>query len=589
MPWYRHKPYGIVVDRKLVKRQLEPLGFRIGGSLETGGISKYAHFKNYAKDALPKLEWNPWLERQFESLCDDTFAYRDGGTIVRSVNWTGCASAGKTYAAGVYAVLWFAVQPEKSQVTLVSSSKGMLKRRIWPIIQSVHSDLSKGDYAFGHMIDSQTMLQAKKGDSKHAIAGVAIQGGELQNAIENLKGLHSPRILVIIDEAPGTEEAIVETIPNIRTACQDVTILTIGNAISHLDIHGRCCEPAGGWPSISVESTTWKTKGVAKWRLPSGRADLFDGFKSPNVLAKQTLYRYLYTFEDYREALINSQERQTIQLWSNTRGFWTPAGVLNTIFDEVMVEKHAGGKFAWQTTSEQIASLDPGFGGDDCILQIADYGDLPNGRFGIQLKNFISISADPTSKDVIDYQIAHRVMEECDKRRIRPEKFAMDATGTGRGVYAVLKQEWGDVLRVEFGGAPSDRPASSADMRPSYEIYDRRVTELWYSVREFLLCDQLKGLYPEATIQFCSREFTIKKPKIVLDTKDECKKKIGRSPDHADCIAVLCELARARLGAVPGIYHKAEDAWEKAMKKFDIFDAEDYISNEPMEEYEGAM
>jgi hypothetical protein len=586
MPWYRHKLYGLVADQKLDKKSLEIFGFRVGGSIATGGISKYEHFKNYATDALPELEWNPWMERQFQSLCDDTYAYKDGETIIRSVNWTGCGSAGKTFSAGVYSVLWFRALPGKSAVTLVSSSKQMLKRRVWPIIQKTHYELSKGPYAFGHLVDSQIMLQAEKSDSKHAIAGTAIQGGELQSAIENLKGLHAERILVIIDEAPGTEEAICETIPNIRKACQDLTILTIGNAISHLDIHGRCCEPAAGWASISVESETWKTKGVKAWSLPSGRADHFDGFKSPNVIAGKTVHRYLYTYEDYRAAKANSQERQTIQLWSNDRGFWTPAGVLNTVFDEVMIEKYGSGELMWQSHSEQIASLDPAFGGDGCILHFADYGDLPSGRFGIQLRDFISIQGDPTSKDEIDYQIASRVVLECDKRRIRPEKFAMDKTGTGRGVYAILRQTWGEVLGVEFGGAASTKPASSADSRKSCDVYDRKVTELWYSCREFLLGEQLKGFYPEATIQACSREYTIKARKICLDTKDECKKKIGRSPDHFDAIAVLCELART-FGALAGIYIKASDRWEIAAREWDeIYESDDIATNEPIEEQE---
>jgi len=586
VPLYRHKPYGLILPQHVTDiRVLEMIGFRIGGTLECGGISKYDHFKNYAKDALRNLQWNPWLERQFKSLCSDEMIYRKGDVTIRSVNWTGSGSGGKTFAAGLYAVLWFGVAPRFSQVTLVSSTSKMLKRRIWPTIQKIYSQIAKTQYAFGHLIESQTMIQAEKGDSKHAIAGVAVEGGELAAAIENLKGLHSPRILVIVDEAPGTQEAIMETIPNMRTGCQDLTILTIGNAISHLDIHGRCCEPRDGWTSITVDSDTWPTKGVPEWQLPPGRCEHFDGFKSPNVLAGKTIYPYLYTLEDFQAAREAAHERQTIQIWSQARGFWTPSGVLKTIFDETMVERYDGkGRFIWQTFSKKIASLDPAFGGDSCILQFGEYGDLPNGRFGVQLREHIAIQADPTSKEIIDYQIAHRVMTECDRRGIRPEDFAMDKTGTGRGVYAILRTEFGEVLGVEFGGSPSDKPASSADPRPSSEVYEKRVTELWYSCQEFLLSEMLKGLYPEAIIEFCSREYTIKKPKICLDTKEECKKKIGRSPDHADAISVLVELART-LGAVAGTYQKQSDRWEVEAKKWDsMYDLDDVASSDPVEE-----
>ena len=160
----------------------------------------------------------------------------------------------------------------------------------------------------------------------------------------------------------------------------------------------------------------------------------------------------------------------------------------------------------------------------------------------------------------------------------------MDKTGTGRGVYAILVTEWGPVLGVEFGGSPSDKPASSADPRPSSEVYDRKVTELWYSCQEFLLTQQLKGIYDEAAIEFCSREYTIKNKKICLDTKEECKKKIGRSPDHADAISVLVELART-LGAVAGTYQKQSDRWEVEAKKWDsMYDLDDVASSDPVEE-----
>lgn len=587
MPVYRHKIYNLLATKRFDDlRALEMFAFRVGHRIEDGGLGKYGHFKNYCKSALPSLIWNDWVEKQFQSLCNEEYAYRDGESVVRVVNWTGCGAAGKTFSAGVYAMLWFACLPHQSAVTLVSSSKDMIKKRVWPVIQNVFHELQKGDYRFGHLIDSRMVMQAEKGADKTAISAKAIRGGDLTEAVENIKGLHAPRLMLIIDEAPGVPTPIWEAIPNLRTGCQDLTILVIGNAISHLDPHGRCCEPKDGWPSVNVESEMWATKGIREWALPPGVCVHFDGHKSPNVVAGQTLYPFIYTMENYRESLRNAGGQQTIQLWSQNRGFWAPSGVLNTVFDETMVERFDGrGKFTWQTFSENIASLDPAFGGDGCIFQAGEYGDLPSGRFGVQLKDWINIQSDPTSKEPIDHQIAHRVMKECDRRRIRPERFAMDATGTGRGVYAILRSEWGEVLRVEFGGAPSDKPASSHDPRPSNEVYDRRVSELWYSAREFLCTEQLKGLYEEAIVQACSREYTMKMRKIVLDTKEDCKKKIGRSPDHFDAVAVLTELARS-LGAVAGNYQKQSTRWETEAKKFDeVYDQDDVASSDPVEDH----
>jgi hypothetical protein len=581
MPIYKHR-YGILDDRHMHPREVEMAAFRWGWDPPRGGLGRYEHFRRYCKDALPNLEWNDWLIDQFKDLTNDEDAYRDAGVTVRNVPWTGPGASGKSFSVGTYAVLWFRADPMNSIVTLVSTSMKMSRRRVWPIIHATYSELCKGPYAFGNMIDSQSMLQCEKGNSTNAISCMAVESGELSKTLENLKGLHAARILLVIDEAPGTPDAIFETIPNMRKGCQDLTVVTIGNPISHLDNHGKCCEPKDGWRSVNVESDTWKTKEINKWRLPSGRCRHFDGWKSPNVRAGKTVYPYLFTYEDFTHSKEKSGGEQTIQIWSQERGFWCPEGTVNSIFSETLIEKYDGrGKLIWQSTWSGIGGLDPAFGGDDCTLRFAELGDLPNGRQGIQLKESLKFSGDPESKDELDYQIARWVIRECDKRGIRPDHFGADATGTGRGVFAILRAEWGDCLRVEFGGSASDKPATSDDSRPSSEVYDRRVTELWYAAREFVLGEQLKGLCDPEIIQFCSREYTIKTRKYVLDTKGDCKKKIGRSPDDADAVVVLVELART-LGASSGFSPKSETQTDSQVKKWEEVYDEDISKNEPV-------
>lgn len=107
------------------------------------------------------------------------------------------------------------------------------------------------------------------------------------------------------------------------------------------------------------------------------------------------------------------------------------------------------------------------------------------------------------------------------------------------------------IQRVDFGTSPSDLPASDEDKRPAKEVYDRKVTELWFSVRLFVMGRQIGGLTTTDCKELCSREYSDEKRKIVLDTKKDCKQKIGRSPDYGDSVALLVELVR-RLGATAG-------------------------------------
>jgi len=54
---------------------------------------------------------------------------------------------------------------------------------------------------------------------------------------------------------------------------------------------------------------------------------------------------------------------------------------------------------------------------------------------------------------------------------------------------------------------------------------------------------QLKGFPTGAIAAFCMRQYVVKNRKIYLETKKEFKKRFGRSPDEADAIAVLVEVA----------------------------------------------
>jgi ribulose-5-phosphate 4-epimerase/fuculose-1-phosphate aldolase len=69
---------------------------------------------------------------------------------------------------------------------------------------------------------------------------------------------------------------------------------------------------------------------------------------------------------------------------------------------------------------------------------------------------------------------------------------------------------------------------------------------------------QLKGLFDQAVVEFCSREYTYTAGnKLSVVKKEKMVEKLGFSPDNADSIAVLVEVARQH-GAV---------AWGKSIDR----------------------
>lgn len=536
-----------------------------------------AHFKEICRLMFQDeslIQWNEWSDRQIRSLTDSE-GVRTGDAIFRTVAWSGCATASKSYIASLYAFVWWQVDPANSIVILTSTTRGMVRKRLWSNIARFHELATrKTQMDLGHMIDSRTMIQAKEGSDDRAINCIAVGLGETAKAVANIQGQHAPRILLVIDEGTDTPEAICQCVINIRKSCQEFTVLIIGNPKSHFDPHGRLCEPTQGWDSIDSKTLEWTTKRVPEWDIDRGRCLRFAGWDSPNVKAGKTIFPFLYTWEDHCRKLDADQtsERQdNIFKWAHDEGLWMPEGACSTILTESMVTRYdLRGTFTFIGEVKNIAALDPAYGGDACMYVNGRLGMVEGGRMAIQIDRYEDIELDPNSKEEAEYQIARKVHAYNLMYGVRPACFGMDVTGNGRGAAAVLATEYGSGFhRVEFGGAATEEQASLDDTRPGKEVYDRRVTELHFHVQDVAVGSQIRGINTTAIIEFTARRFTKEKRKYVLETKDEVKAKLRRSPDTSDAIVILVEVARQN-GLMPigfGVGKNRAKSWLDATKK----------------------
>jgi len=547
--------YGLGFDHPVTQLELELWCFRESRTVAEGGLGRYQHCVNAINLIWPDTIWNPWLERQLESLCENSW-----------VSWTGCAASGKTYASSMYAMVWWLADPYHSSVMLASTTAKMIRKRAWANIQHLYRS-SQGQF-IGNMVDSKTTLQAIKGLDKEAIFAVAVLDGATSKAVANIQGIHSERILCVIDEATDVPTAAFEAASNLSKGCREFQLLAIGNPHSMLDEHGRFSEPADGWDSVSVETQEWKTN--------RGVCVRFDGMHSPNVKAGKTKWDFLITKEQLESAMKYEGEASP-RFWKYSRGFWSPSGIVKTVLSETMCQKYrVYDKHTFQTKNHVIAGLDPAFGGDRCVLRFAKYGDLSSGLMGIEFTEILNIDIDAGAQEPIHFQIARQVKEACVSRGCEPNHLAIDATGEGGGLCDILAREWsGRINRVEFGGKPTDLPVSVEDNRPSSEAYANKVTELWFSCREWVIHEQLKGLDADTIVEFCQRMFDDEKRKIVIERKVNMKARTGKSPDLADAAALVVWVGRT-LGA--GRLQKAsgdDKEWSALALKYDAVYNED--------------
>jgi hypothetical protein len=80
------------------------------------------------------------------------------------------------------------------------------------------------------------------------------------------------------------------------------------------------------------------------------------------------------------------------------------------------------------------------------------------------------------------------------------------------------------------------------------EHYDRFVSELWYQVRYVIESRQMRNFPEEVMDEMCMRIWEkLKNNRTSVETKEVMKKRVGRSPDLGDWLAICVEGAR-RLG-----------------------------------------
>lgn len=554
---------------------IELLYFLKGGS---EFVPRHEHMKNAIRLLYPDFEFNPWSNRRFKAFCEYDF-----------ISLAGCAASGKTHDAALFAWIWWIAAPDQSTVVLTSTTKQMIRQRSWPVLQKLYG---KHEFHFTNRTEFDTTIRyvdtekPKQRDDLHAIFAKAVADGETSKAVDNIQGLHPERMLLIIDEATSTPQAIFDVIPNLMASTKEFKVIVIGNPTSYFDPHGRFSQPANGWESVTLEDEEWET--VTQRNGKPGICLRFDALKSPNWLAQENKYPYLVRTEVIKAQIETAGEADPL-FWKYYRGFWAPDGLTLSVFSMPLLLRHGcmspGVPFVGR--HEVYAGLDPAWTGDKCILRFAKVGENMNGRIQILLDEVVEIKIDATKKDSPrTHQIVEKVIAECKAKNVRPENFGLDATAGGGGALAdMFNGEWShSVKRVQFGGPPSDRPISEEDPRPAKDIYDRKVTELWFVAAAFAEADALFNLDVETANQLCSRLYEEKGRKTYLESKKEFSKRYGRSPDEADALAVLIDVVRTNFGDAEKRHSGGVSSWNRAVAEYNGDAEPEYASDYSVEE-----
>lgn len=513
-------------------------------------------FRRISDELVPGwFEWHAWTNKIVEA-----------GSTHRFIGITGCAGAAKTRNMAGFAASWWLADPARSSVIFCSTTMKMLRKRGWNEVQSYHNALvaAQGE-DFGNFVDSRTVWQYDQGDDKHAIFCLAVQEGDINKMAANIQGIHTRRQLVIIDEAPAVPTAIWKACANLYSYPIDsggeFVMMAAGNPRSRIDQFGRFIEPAGGWDSVSIDTEEWE----GKPQLDGSPTFVirFDFCKSPNITEGRTVSRHLPTKQrvESRMASLKAKGAENdVDHYCYDRGFPAPEGMAKTVFTESLIIKHGGyDRHQFLGTNFQIiGGYDQARTGNRPALRFAAMGDIAGGKLGIEWTEAIVLYTDASSKEPIAYQLLAQVRKHCQAVNFRGQIYSCPPANLGidcsnEASFAdICQREWSpDIIRIMFGAAASEEPASPEDPRPANEVYRNKRAEMFFRTKTATESGQLKGIDKDTATELCTIEYSELRPDgsskpITIQDKKEYSLKFGKSCDLADAGVITLEVARIK-------------------------------------------
>lgn len=422
----------------------------------------------------------PW-EKQREILR----ALRDGDEVaVKS-----CHNVGKSWV-GAKAVAWFLSAYPYSTVWTTAPTGRQVYNILW---REIRSTVNNSKVKLGGEI-LKTMWEIK---DKWFAYGFATDKGE------SFQGVHSESsfILGVVDEASGVDDSIFQAAES-----------TLSSAGAKLLMLGNPNKRTGYF------AESFKRKGVTKITI-----SCFDtpNFKANNIKTVEDLKNFDITLTKIvAPHLITPQWAQKIlQKYGETSSNFLirvlgefPEKDSDTLVSIDKIEKAFYREVEISEHDEEVISCDPArFGNDRTVIIF---------RKGLKVLEKEVINKEDTMA------IAGRL--KALKRRYSKAKIKIDTIGLGAGIYDKLKEESfkADVISVNVAEKAIDD-----------EEFENLRMEIWWNMSEWLEVGSLPKDDDFLEIAEVKYRYTSRGKK-ALESKDDIKSRIGKSPDVGDALAI---------------------------------------------------
>lgn len=415
-------------------------------------------------------------------------------TAVRS-----CHGVGKSYTAG-QTILWFLYSFVPSIVLSTAPTWRQVEKLVWKEVRASYrrAKIPLG----GNLLPKRPEIQIIQ-DEWYAI-------GLSTNEPDRFQGFHERNILVVVDEAAGVPEDIFEAVEGVLTS-ENARLLLLGNPTALSGTFYNAFRSVG-WNAISIsafDTPNFAAFGITEEDIASGAWEN----KIVGPLPNPKLITPAWVADKYQRWGPGSPAYD-----ARVRGQF-PAQGDDTLIPLAWIE---AAMERWEDAEEgepvEIGVDVATFGSDKTVF-------AP--RRGHKVLPLIVYSKQDTMETAGQIVMA--------QRETKATSIKIDVIGVGTGVYDRTKELKLPVVAINVAESPRD-PERFPNLR----------SELWWNLRELL--DPNPKLNPnpialppddELLADLSGIKYKIdSRGRIVVESKDDMKKRLGRSPDRGDAVVL---------------------------------------------------
>lgn len=499
--------------------------------------------------------WNDWDQRRFEAHCSGW----------KNIVLAGGASTAKSNCTARIACIFWLSDPLNNACLIASTTLDSLERRIWGYATGFIEDAKKRLPLPVKLMRAvpPKVLHVDATDKRHGMFAVAISKGSEEKVLSTLIGNHPNKgIMVVLDESTDMPPAITKAFPNLEKGVDFAQFWAIGNSNSKNDLHGSLATPKISWEKVNTDMDSWPTvheKGICLY---------FNPYKSPAITdpdpeKRKLLGRFLMT-----ESGLKKEEKKygthSDSFYRFVLGFWKQQSLENVLLERKFLLDHkVTEKTEWAgvVPIRVVAGLDPAFqvGGTGCILRLGFLGVDTTGKYVLDFKDdrlLFKLDVRVDSEVSSEMQLVYQIIEILKQFNCPLSNVGIDATGLGRALGELLKIVYvSDTAPLKFVSTRASTTGKTQKSNTDPSIQTVNPTEMWMTLKEFILYEHIRGLDSETIYQLENRKVELVKNSLILETKGDYKTRMttadpGRnhSPDEADSMIIALMTAIHRLG-----------------------------------------